>query len=610
MSNSNDPKKGFSRFASSANADNNAQEGNSSRSPLASNQSGVFSFTSRSLDPQQSRFAARMQQANATPESAASIFSRKMAALEAQKKADEIRHASEANYVNPAQTLLEKITKPSSTPTSTTAARPQTTGGQLSFKERMEALNKRQEEIRIAASSTKATTPSSVSQSTAGQSTIGQSTFGQASTGQSTVKTAPIFASQTSRPSLDTPSLGTSSLGTSQSPFSSRQNSQVSQIAQTGLRGVTTGMTAGVTASMAGGMNAGMNARQTSMPTAQAPQAPMGTSFTRAAASFAPNPMQTPSTAPFMERKPLFTATRTGTDSPIATRSNPIVPTQTKGDFKISTEEFIELRDFLYEQAGIFVAENRKYLMENRLSSRLRELGLRNFHEYHKYLKFDNNRKEELNKLFENMTTNETSFFRNNPQLDIFRDKVLAKVINEQRAKGQKKIHIWSAGCSSGEEPYTISMIIHELLKNEVDSWDIKITANDLSLAMLATARKALYSEYALRTTPQDMINKYFTKEGKMFKVLPKVQKLVNFSQINLASSEQLAKVERSQIVFCRNVIIYFDDEMKRHVISSFYDNLLPGGYLLIGHSESLHSISRAFVPEHFTGAIVYGKKS
>jgi chemotaxis protein methyltransferase CheR len=316
--------------------------------------------------------------------------------------------------------------------------------------------------------------------------------------------------------------------------------------------------------------------------------------------------------AVFGEKKtaPLFTATRTQNDSPAIVRPNPILPTQAKSDYKINPEEFIQLRDFLYEQAGIFIAENRKYLMENRLSSRLRELGLRNFHEYHNYLRFDNNRMAELNKLFENMTTNETSFFRNNPQIDIFKDKVLTRIVDEQRAKGQKKIHIWSAGCSSGEEPYTIGIVLHELLKNEIDSWDIKITANDLSLAMLTTAQKGLYSDYALRTTPQAMIDKYFTKEGKMFKILPKVQKLVRFGQINLASTADLSKVERSHIVFCRNVIIYFDDDMKRHVINAFYDNLLPGGFLLIGHSESLHSISRTFIPEHYTGAIVYGKKS
>lgn len=279
-------------------------------------------------------------------------------------------------------------------------------------------------------------------------------------------------------------------------------------------------------------------------------------------------------------------------------------------EIKITNDEFIILRDFLYEQCGIFVGENRKYLMENRLNTRLRELGLHSFSEYHNYLRYDKNKKAELNELFINMTTNETSFFRNNIQLDIFRDKVLAKLIQEQRAKGEKKINIWSAGCSSGEEPYTIAIILLDLLKGEINDWNIKITANDLSLAMLNIARKGVYSEYALRTTPPEIIEKYFAKEGKMYKICPAAQKLVQFGQINLAKSDELARVERSHIVFCRNVIIYFDDAMKKHVINAFYDNLLPGGYLLIGHSESLHNISRTFKPEHFPGAIIYRKQS
>lgn len=277
---------------------------------------------------------------------------------------------------------------------------------------------------------------------------------------------------------------------------------------------------------------------------------------------------------------------------------------------KILDEEFILIRDFLYQQSGIYIAENRKYLVENRLSSRLRELGLRSFGEYYKYLRYDANRGTEMNKLFESMTTNETSFFRNQPQLDVFRDKVLSKVLAELRAKGQKKLRIWSAGCSSGEEPYTLAIIITEVLKQELSSWDIKITANDLSLAMLTAARRGLYNDYAIRTTPPDMLARYFTKEGSLYRIDPKLQQLVSFSQINLSDKIQLQKVERSQIVFCRNVIIYFDDEMKKSVINAYYDNLLPGGYLIIGHSESLHNISRAFKPEHHTGSIVYCKQN
>ncbi|NDV25498.1 protein-glutamate O-methyltransferase CheR [Desulfovibrio sp. JC010] len=277
-------------------------------------------------------------------------------------------------------------------------------------------------------------------------------------------------------------------------------------------------------------------------------------------------------------------------------------------ELKISDLEFTQLRDFIYEQAGIFIAGNRKYLLENRLANRLKELNLKSFGEYYYYLQYDPGKKAELNKLFEVITTNETSFYRNPPQLKVFQTKVLPAVLDELRKKRRKRLRIWSAGCSTGEEPYTLSMIIHDVLGPELSSWDIKITANDLSERVLKSARRAVYSEYSLRTTPKEIIAKYFDKDGKQYKVKPSIKQLVSFGQINLSDRMQVKRVERSEIVFCRNVIIYFDEAMKKKVINAYYDNLLPGGYLIIGHSESLHNITRAFKPVHHPGAIIYQK--
>lgn len=279
-------------------------------------------------------------------------------------------------------------------------------------------------------------------------------------------------------------------------------------------------------------------------------------------------------------------------------------------ELKVTNEEFIQLRDFIYQQCGIYIAETRKYLIENRLANRLRDLNLKTFGDYYHYLRFDANRKGELAKLFEVITTNETSFYRNPPQLQVFQDTVLKAELEKIRATGSKRLRIWSAGCSTGEEPYTLAMILHEVLRTEITSWDIKITANDLSEAVLASARRGVYGEYALRTTPKPIIDKYFRKEGTFFHVNANVKSLISFGPINLSDKLMIKRLERSHIVFCRNVIIYFDDEMKKQVISSFYDNLLPGGCLFIGHSESLHSISRAFKPEHHTGTIVYRKEN
>ncbi|MBI9080174.1 MAG: protein-glutamate O-methyltransferase CheR [Pseudodesulfovibrio sp.] len=277
-------------------------------------------------------------------------------------------------------------------------------------------------------------------------------------------------------------------------------------------------------------------------------------------------------------------------------------------ELKITDQEFSNLRDFIYAQCGIYIADNRKYLLENRLGNRLKKLHLKNFDEYYNFLRFDVARPSEMKKLFEVITTNETSFYRNPPQLQVFQDKVLVEVLQQCRKK-DKKIRIWSAGCSTGEEPYTISMIIHEMLKSEIANWDIKITANDLSERVLESARKGVYNDYTLRSTPKPIAERYFHMDDGTNTINSEVKKLVSFGQINLKDRMQVKRVERSQIVFCRNVIIYFDDAMKKQVISSYYDNLLPGGYLIIGHSESLHNITRAFKPIHFPGAIIYKKE-
>lgn len=278
-------------------------------------------------------------------------------------------------------------------------------------------------------------------------------------------------------------------------------------------------------------------------------------------------------------------------------------------ELKISDGEFTQLRDFIYQKSGIFIADNRKYLLENRLANRIKHLNLKNFGEYYYYLQYDSKRQGEMTELFNSVTTNETSFYRNPPQLKVFEDKVLLEILEEQRKKRTKTLRIWSAGCSTGEEPYTLGIILHEALGPEISTWNIKIMANDLSENVLESARAGTYTEYALRTTPKAIVDKWFIPHDGKFQIRPEVRRLVSFGQINLSDRLQMKRVERSHVVFCRNVIIYFDDEMKKQVMSSFYDNLLPGGYLFIGHSESLHNISRAFKPVHHPGAIIYRKE-
>ena len=325
-----------------------------------------------------------------------------------------------------------------------------------------------------------------------------------------------------------------------------------------------------------------------------------GSGLARAGSAVSPRPGTTTPAAPSTLRTPA-SSFRSAAAAPSS--GNPF-----RKEMQITNEEFLHLRDFIYEQCGIFIAENRKYLVENRLSNRIKELNLKSFNEYYKFLRYDANRQKELPHLFEVITTNETSFFRNPPQLEVFQNIVLPEVLDRQRKSGSKRLRIWSAGCSTGEEPYTLAIIISEVLKGELSSWDVAINAYDLSEAVLAAARRGVYNAYSLRTTPPEIVARYFTQDGNQYTVKPEMKKLVRFNPINLNDKEQCKKVEKSQIVFCRNVIIYFDDAMKRRVINAFYDNLEPQGVLLIGHSETLHNISRAFQLEHHTGTIVYRK--
>ena len=276
---------------------------------------------------------------------------------------------------------------------------------------------------------------------------------------------------------------------------------------------------------------------------------------------------------------------------------------------KITDEEFAQLSAFIYEKTGISIPDKRKYLLENRLGSRLKELGLNSFKEYYDFLRLDRNKTLEMDKLCEKVTTNETSFYRDIRQLNIFQNDILKEFIKAQEAAGRKEIFIWSAGCSSGEEPYTLAIMINEVLGMSVIGWNIRITANDLSPAMLAKARDGLYTEYALRTTPKGIVAKYFDKEGEDYRIKSRVKKLINFGPINLSDASALKRVPKSHIVFCRNVIIYFDDPMKQGVISAFYDNLVPGGYLFLGHSESIHKLSTAFKPVLKPGGMCYRKE-
>ena len=276
-------------------------------------------------------------------------------------------------------------------------------------------------------------------------------------------------------------------------------------------------------------------------------------------------------------------------------------------ELQMSMDEFAMIRDFIHERSGIFFAENKMYLVKNRLQKRMEQLEIKTVRDYFYHVKYDNSQAE-FSVLMDLITTNETSFYRNEPQLLSFSDEVLPVLIKDRSASRQKTLRIWSAGCSTGEEPYTLAMIILERLRGQLAGWNIEILANDISEEVLQKARRGEYSGITLRNVRPELLARYFTQVGDVYRVNPEVKALVKFSYCNLNDPRKVSLMNGFDIVFCRNVMIYFSDEVKRQLVRSFFNSLQPGGYLYIGHSETLHGISKAFRLVYLKNALVYQK--
>lgn len=261
---------------------------------------------------------------------------------------------------------------------------------------------------------------------------------------------------------------------------------------------------------------------------------------------------------------------------------------------------FMQIRDFIYEKCGIFIPDSKKYLIETRLSKSLQERSLAGFEDYLHFLRFSSNGNE-LSKLFDAVTTNETFFFRELQQLQVFNDSVVPKIMEKN---GSRSIRIWSAACSTGEEPYTLGM----MLAGKWPGISPNISASDISDKVLESAKKAVYGSYSVRNVPPEYLKKYFKVEGQTYRLDGSVKNYVRFMNINLMDDKKIRMLSGMDAVFCRNVLIYFDDKAKQKTLSSIYDCLKPGGVLFLGASESLHNVTRAFKPVIINKVVVYEK--
>ncbi|HEX9082543.1 MAG TPA: protein-glutamate O-methyltransferase CheR [Holophagaceae bacterium] len=283
-------------------------------------------------------------------------------------------------------------------------------------------------------------------------------------------------------------------------------------------------------------------------------------------------------------------------------------PLQTKQQMTLA--EFRSLRDVIYAKSGIFFNESKQYFLENRLSKRLADLGLRTYGDYLSLLQ-GHQGAPELKRLFVEITTNETSFWRNPPQIEAFQNIVLPDAAKLARERGQTRLRIWSAACSSGEEPYTLAMICHELRDTVLRGFTVEILATDISEKVLSQAQDGVYNAYTLRNLTPEQLQRHFAALGReLYQVKPELQRYTSFRNFNLVDYPAYRQLGAFDVIFCRNVLIYFDETVKGQVLKGFHAQLHPRAYLMVGHSESIHAFNTGFELLHFSKAMGYRKRA
>jgi chemotaxis protein methyltransferase CheR len=270
-----------------------------------------------------------------------------------------------------------------------------------------------------------------------------------------------------------------------------------------------------------------------------------------------------------------------------------------------------QIRDLVYKISGIYKAEEKLYLLADGCTRRMKQLGVRNPREYWDRLTAAPFRDAELRELLNEITIGETCLFRSQPQLDALRKVILPEIVAEKSKQITKRLRIWSAGCSTGEESYTLAMNMLEERDRLLKDWKVEILATDLNDRSVETAKAGIYGDYALRNTSDLYKRKYFlTVDEKKLQVRPEVKQLITFSRLNLQEDSKMLFMKGMDLIFCCNVLIYFDGSSKSKVIDHFFSNLNFGGYFFLGTSESLMKLNDKFHLVHFPGSIAYWKPS
>jgi chemotaxis protein methyltransferase CheR len=269
---------------------------------------------------------------------------------------------------------------------------------------------------------------------------------------------------------------------------------------------------------------------------------------------------------------------------------------------QLSDNEFGMFRDLIYDECGVRIGIEKRAFLESRLRRRMSVLGVTTALEYYGVVRYSKTRMQEMPALLDIMMICETSFFRNQPQFDLLNDFVLPEIISNKLRANSRLIRVWSAGCSTGQEPYSAVMALLERVP-EPESWNLRVFASDLSFTALERAQSGVYSADQIRGLREPYMSKYFHREGGNYVVNEDVKRRIVFDYHNLKHDNGLRSLD---VVFCRNVMIYFDTDEQRRLITRFTSCLVPGGYLFIGHAESLQGLSQKFAMIHRDKGIAY----
>jgi chemotaxis protein methyltransferase CheR len=271
----------------------------------------------------------------------------------------------------------------------------------------------------------------------------------------------------------------------------------------------------------------------------------------------------------------------------------------------MTNEEFLLFRGLIYNESGMYFKDTKKEFVESRIRKRLKANNIRSVYQYYKYITNNGEGKKELLILLDALTINETSFFRNKPQFDLFREKVMIEIIERNLKENNRSIRIWSAGCSTGEEAYTIAMEGLEAIGKNGGArpLNLEIIGSDISLSVLKVAKEGVYPKERLADVDGYYLKKFFCADGDFYIMSMDVKEHTIFDFHNLKFENGLKDLD---IIFCRNVMIYFDEAEQKRLIDKFYKSLRPGGYLFIGHSETLQGLDDRFRFIYFNKGTAY----